>query len=76
MKNPSTTEPIHLTIDGHPAMQDELTGTQNSTNLVFLHTTADDGDHFQQILAWTLKSRWGDQNQLLLEITRIFRSRN
>jgi hypothetical protein len=34
----------------------------------------DDGDHFQQILAWTVKSRWGDQNQLLREITGSFRS--
>src|SRR6266566_2830596 len=74
MKNASATEPIPLTIDGHPALQDELTGTENGTNVVFLHTTVDDGDHFQQILAWTLKSRGQKQNQLLREITRTFRS--
>lgn len=74
MKNASATEPVSLTIDGHPALQDELTGTENDTNVVFLHTTVDDGDHFQQILAWTLKSRWQKQNQLLREITRSFRS--
>ncbi len=43
--------------DGHPALQDQLSGTEKGTNVVFLHTTVDDGDHFQQILAWTLKSR-------------------
>jgi hypothetical protein len=50
--------------------------TENNTNVVFLHATIDDGDHFQQILAWTLKSksRWGDQDQLLREITGTFRS--
>jgi hypothetical protein len=74
MKNPSATEPVPLTIDGHPALQDELTGTEHGTNVVFLHTTVDDGDHFQQILAWTLKSRWQKQNQLLREITGTFRS--
>ena len=74
MKNASAAEPVSLTIDGHPALQDELTGTENGTNVVFLHTTVDDGDHFQQILAWTLKSRWQQQNQLLREITRTFRS--
>ncbi len=74
MKNASATEPVPLTIDDHPALQDELTGTENGTNVVFLHTTVDDGDHFQQILAWTLKSRWQQQNQLLREITRTFRS--
>jgi Domain of unknown function (DUF4190) len=74
MKNASATQPVSLTIDGHPALQDELTGTENGTNVVFLHTTVDDGDHFQQILAWTLKSRWQKQNQLLREVTASVRS--
>jgi hypothetical protein len=74
MKNASATEPVSLTMDGHPALQDELTGTEKGTNVVFLHTTVDDGDHFQQILAWTLKSRWQQQNELLREVTASFRS--
>lgn len=74
MTNASAGEPVPLTIDGHPAMQDELSGTKDGTNVVFLHTTVDDGDHFQQILAWTLKSRWQQQNELLREITRTVRS--
>ncbi len=79
MKNASANQPVSLTIDGHPALQDELTGTEKGTALfhekwVFLHTTVDDGDHFQQILAWTLKSRWQKQNQLLREVTASFRS--
>jgi Domain of unknown function (DUF4190) len=74
MKNASATQPVSLTIDSHPALQDELTGTENGANVVFLHTTVDDGGHFQQILAWTLKSRWQKQNQLLREVTASFRS--
>jgi len=74
MKNTSATAPMPLTIDGHPALQDELTGTEKGTNVVFLHTTVDDGDHFQQNLAWTLKSRWQKQNELLREVTASFRS--
>ena len=74
MKNASATEPVSLTIDGHPAMQDELTGTEKGTDVVFLHTTVDEGDHFQQILAWTLKSRWQKQDELLREVTGSFRS--
>jgi hypothetical protein len=74
MKNTSAIDPVPLTIDGHSAMQDELTGTENGTNVVFLQTTVDDGDRFQQILAWTLKSRWQKQNQLLREVTVSFRS--
>lgn len=74
MKDSSATGPVSLTIDGHPALQDELTGTEKGINVVFLHTTVDDGDRFQQILAWTLKSRWEDQNQLLRDVTKSFRS--
>jgi hypothetical protein len=74
MTNASATEPVSLTIDRHPALQDELTGTENGTNVVFLHTTVDEGDYFQQILARTLKSRWQEQNEQLREITGTFRS--
>jgi hypothetical protein len=55
-------------------LQDELSGAENNTNVVFLHTTVDDGRYFQQILAGTLRSRWEEQNQSLREITGTFRS--
>jgi len=55
-------------------LQDELSGAENNTNVVFLHTTVDDGRYFQQILARTLRSRWEEQNQSLREITGTFRS--
>jgi len=74
MQNSSATETVPLTIDGHPALQDEVSGPQNGTNVVFLHTTVDEGDYFQQILAWTLKSRWQEQNEQLREITNSFHS--
>jgi hypothetical protein len=41
---------------------------------VFLHTTIDDGDHFQQVLGWKLKSRWQQQGEQLREFTRTFHS--
>ena len=44
---PPATEPVPVTIDGYPALQDEFTRTEKGTNVVFLHTTVDDGDHFQ-----------------------------
>lgn len=74
MKNASASQVVPLTIDGHAAVQDEVTGTQQGTNLVFLHTTVDDGDYFQQIIAWTTKSRWRKQNQELRDITNSFHS--
>ena len=53
MQNASASQAVPLTIDGHAALQDEVSGPQERTNLVFLHTTVDDGDYFQQIVAWT-----------------------
>jgi hypothetical protein len=74
MQNASASLAVPLTIDGHAALQDEVSGRQKGTNLVFLHTTVDDGDYFQQIIAWTTKSRWRKQNQELRDITNSFHS--
>jgi Domain of unknown function (DUF4190) len=73
MQNASATQTVPLTIDGHAALQDDVSGTQQRINLVFLHTTVDEGDYFQQIVAWTRKSRWPKQNQELREMTGSFR---
>ena len=72
MEGASATAPVNLTIDGKPAMQDELTGTDNRATVVFLHTTIDDGDRLEEILAWTLKSRWEQRNAVLREVTSSF----
>jgi hypothetical protein len=61
-----------MTIDNHPALQDELSGTERGKNVVFLHTTVDEGDSFQQILAWTLKWRWQKENEELRDATTSF----
>jgi uncharacterized protein DUF4190 len=74
MQNASATPAVPVNIDGHAALQDEVSGTQQRTNLVFLHTTVDEGDYFQQIVAWTTKSRWPKQNQELRDITNSFHS--
>jgi Domain of unknown function (DUF4190) len=74
MSSSSATATVPVTIDGHSALQDELTGTQQGSNVVFLHTTVDDGDSFQQILAWTLKSRWAANKSELADITKSFHS--
>lgn len=74
MNNSSGSVPVPVTIDGHPALQDELSGTENGTSLTFLHTTVDEGDSFRQIIAWTPKWRWAKQNAELREVTNSFHS--
>ena len=72
MANSSATEPVSTTIDNRPALQDELSGTDHGKDVVFLHTTVDEGDSFQQIMAWTLKGRWKEQSGELREATNSF----
>lgn len=74
MANSSATTPVSITIDEHPALQDEITGTQKDSVLTFLHSTVDDGDSFHQILAWTLKSRWDANKAELADVTSSFHS--
>jgi len=74
MENSSATNTVSVTIDGHPALQDEVSGTQSGTLLTFLHTTVDAGDSFQQVLAWTLRSRWHKHNEELRNVTNSFHS--
>ena len=74
MSNSSATEPISVTIDGHPALQDEISGTNDGTSMTFLHTTVDEGDNYHQILAWTLKSRWTAHKVELCDVTNSFHS--
>jgi hypothetical protein len=72
MTNSSATESASMTIDNHPALQDELSGTERGKNVVFLHTTVDEGDSFQQILACPLKWRWQKENEELRDATTSF----
>jgi hypothetical protein len=69
----SAAELVPITVDNHPALQDELSGTNLRKNIVFLHTTVDEGDSFQQIVAWTTKWHWQKQNGELREVTNSFR---
>jgi hypothetical protein len=74
LESGSSSEVSELTIDGHPALQDELRGVSNHTNVVFLHTTVEGKEHFYQILAWTLKSKWAEKKEKLQKISSSFRS--
>jgi hypothetical protein len=58
--------PVNLTINGHPALQYEITGTIDNINVVYYHTTVETGSNFHQILAWTLPSKL-DANKPVLE---------
>lgn len=74
LKNGSASASTSLTVDGHPALQDEISGISDNTNIVLLHTTVDHGKYFHQILGWTLKSKWELKKPRLQAVTLSFRS--
>jgi hypothetical protein len=73
IKNPTAGEAVETTINGRLALQEEISGTQEGTNIVFLHTTIEAEKSFHQILAWTSKTRWEQQKDRLQEVTKSFR---
>ena len=75
MTNPNGTLPVELTINGFPALQDEISGVQEEVYIAFLHTTIDDGENFHQLLVWTLKSRFEKSKKRLQEVAATFRAR-
>ena len=73
LRNSSATQPVSLSVDSHPALQEELRGTdERGANIVLLNTSLDDADNFYQILAWTLKSGWQAHQQELRDATQSF----
>lgn len=75
LKNTGVSAPKQLTIGGLPAVQYEIRGTGFGLNLVYLHTTVDGKDHFHQILAWTLRSKFAKNGPILAKTTASFRER-
>ena len=58
--------PIRLEINGADAVQYELRGSVDGIKVIYLHTTIEGKNSFHQILAWTLPSKWRE-NQAVLE---------
>ena len=65
--DPTVIGPKALTIAGSPAVQYEIRGASENTNIIYLHTTVDGPKHFSQILAWTVPSK---ADQVLPQLRR------
>jgi hypothetical protein len=74
MTDASASAPVEATIGGYPALQSELRGMKDGMDVAYLYAGVDTGDHYDQILAWTLQSRWDQNQELLREVTRSFRA--
>lgn len=54
---PKVSGPKSIRIGGWPALQHEIRGASDGTNIVYLHTTVETPAIFAQVLAWTVPSR-------------------
>jgi hypothetical protein len=73
LTSPQSTTPMKITINGRPALQNEIRGTMDNVNLVYLHTTVETPKYFHQIVAWTLPSRFDKNRAKLQEVIESFK---
>ena len=70
---PEVLGPTKMTIDGKPALQYEIRGSIDNLKVTYLHTTVETPKHFQQILTWTLRSRFDKNKPILQQVATSFR---
>ena len=62
---PEVAGPTQLVINGNPAVQFKINGAAQGLNITYLHTTVESDGYFNQILAWTLESRFEENKGAL-----------
>jgi hypothetical protein len=57
-----------MDINGNPALQYEIHASVDEIQVTYLHTTLETAEHFHQILAWTLQSRFASNSSELQQV--------
>lgn len=65
--------PTKMTINGNPAIQYEVRGEIKSVNVVYIHTTVETSQHYQQIVSWTLQSKYAEREATLKDAINSFK---
>jgi uncharacterized RDD family membrane protein YckC len=71
---PETSEPSEFRINDNDAVQYEIRGISEGLEVVFLHTSVEDGRNYYQVLAWTLNSYFRNRKTLLQEVIQSFQT--
>ena len=71
--SPEATEFVKTSVSGNPAMQYELRGTISNMKAAYINTTVETSEHYHQIIAWTLNSRFDKNQAALREVVQTFR---
>lgn len=70
---PEVSDRVSTSIGPRPAVQYEIRGAVQGTQLVYLHTTVDGPGHFVQVLGWTPRSQWASAESDLRAIVESVR---
>jgi len=60
LKNYHESGPEEFDIDGNPALRYRLTGSVDGLNIVYWHVTIETENHYHQMLLWSLKSKFAE----------------
>ncbi|PSB03344.1 hypothetical protein [Merismopedia glauca] len=72
LKNAQTNGPKSLTVNGNPALQDEISGVTSNLKVVYLHTTVETDDNYHQILAYTSQDDFAKNRSEIEEVINSF----
>ncbi len=70
---PEIVGPKSFEVNGNPAVQFEIHGSAQGLSISYIHTTIESPSYFNQILSWTLKSRFEENRPVLDKAINSFR---
>lgn len=62
--------PNNLDLGGRKAVEYQISGQVDGTDIVYLHTTIDDQSMYHQVLAWTTPARFDDAKAIFRSTVR------
>lgn len=66
----------HLKIGSNAAIRSDLFGNVDGHDVVYVHTAVETPTRYVQVLAWTLRSRWKDNQSELYNVVGSFEERS
>jgi hypothetical protein len=70
------TEPTETVINGQRALNYEMKATIDGTKIGYVRRNMETPTAFHQIIAWTLRSRFEENKDVLLEVVNSFQETN
>jgi len=74
LKNYQESQPVKLDIGSHSALRYRLSGSVDSIKIVYWHVTIETGDHFHQMLLWSLPSKFSGNEADFNSVIRSFKA--